>query len=493
MPTSATQYAVLSASYGLAIAALLKYLKDGDNASTSPKAHEVAAQLGPWYSAPANCMLFEKQTVTLGPSINARLADGFCSVNEVQVSRLPHAEAGTSSWSILTSIIHPCPFSRDNLESSSGSKDTAPLSPKKYWARLALEPLTLHDGKLCIKISRATLMTLFAATNARPVFSYSAAAGYRSAYPSYCGQWSIAWPIGKPCMVSLAAHDSHSAATDVYPPDFRVRVDKCVEMLAGIVSDGAGWKLAFPGRAKGPGPWRLEEFKKGFPGAHGSRHLYNMMGGKVFEVDLLALVPVPVRCETDAQESALKLEVPCLAGENDLAVVFVPEPVQVLLAQALDCLPWSSLSWSMHRGLKDILLAYGKPVMNRRRSRLAAMLKCVAKERESTLVEKGWDAEFVRNFMGDMAESSIMAGAGNSGDLVRIVIALVEVLLEHSQVGRSKNKDRTKFWRGQRTQCCDMDLDMDEIIGLAKFFVLEWSQELDYQLYHQLPVTLFLT
>ncbi|TVY50729.1 hypothetical protein LCER1_G006125 [Lachnellula cervina] len=481
MPTPTSQYVALSASYGLAsvilsvflglaVAAFLKYLKDEDNTSTSLKAHEVEAQLGPWHSAPDKWIPFENQTVPLGPAINARLADGFCGVNEVQLSRLPYAEA-------------------DTLESSSRSKDTTTLNPSKNWAHVALEPLTLHDGKLCVKISRATLMTLFALTNAQPVFSYSAAAGYRSAYPSYCGQWSISWPIGKPCTVSLAPHDSNSAATDVYPPEFSVRVDKCVEMLAGIVSDGAGWKLAFPGRAIGPGPWRLEEYKKGFPGAHGSRQLYNMMGGKVVEVDLLTLV----RCETDAQKSALKLEVPCLIGDNDLAVVFVPEPVQALLAQALDCLPWSSLSWSMHRGLKDMLLVYGKPAMNRHRCDLAIMLKYVAKERESVLVEKGWDAQFVRNYMGGMAESSIMAGAGSSGDLVRIVIALVEVLLEDSQVGRSKNKDQTKFWRGQRTQGGNMDLGMDEIIGLVKYFVLEWSQELDYQLYHQLPVSLFLT
>jgi hypothetical protein len=290
-------------------------------------------------------------------------------------------------------------------------------------------------------------------------------------------------------MVSLAAHDSHSAGTDVYPPDFPVRVDKCVEMLAGIVSDGAEWKLAFPGRAKGKGPWKLEERKKGFPGAHGSRHLYNMMGGKVFEVDLLALV----RCEEDAQEYALKLEVPCLAGENDLAVIFAPDSVRILFAYALDCLPWSSLSWSMHRGLKDVLLAYGKPVMNRHRTRLAATLKNTAKESEIALVEKGWDAEFVRSSMGDMAESSIMAGTGNSGDLVRIVIAMVEVLLERFQVGRPKNKDQTNFWRGQRNLDDDIKLDVEGIVGLVKFFVLEWSQELDYQLYHELPVALYLT
>ena len=127
----------------------------------------------------------------------------------------------------------------------------------------------------------------------------------------------------------------------------------------------------------------------------------------------------------------------------------------------------------MHRGLKDVLLAYGKPVMNRHRTRLAAMLKNTTKESESALVEKGWEAEFVRSSMGDIAESSIMAGAGNSGDLVRIVIAMVEVLLERSQAGRSKNKDQTNFWRGKRDLGDDLELDIKGIVGLAKFFVLE--------------------
>jgi hypothetical protein len=63
-----------------------------------------------------------------------------------------------------------------------------------------LEQLTVLDGKLCVKILRATLMTLFAMTNARYVFSYSSVAGYHSSYPSYVGQWGIYWPNGKPCI-----------------------------------------------------------------------------------------------------------------------------------------------------------------------------------------------------------------------------------------------------------------------------------------------------
>jgi len=272
-----------------------------------------------------------------------------------------------------------------------------------------------------------------------------------------------------------------------------VRVDKCIEMLAGIVSAGANRKLAFPGRSKGKGPWILRERKKGFPGAHGSRHLYNMMGGKVYEVDLLVLVEF---CGEDAGE-ILVLQVPCLAEDGNSAHIYVRDHEKSLLAQTLDYLPWSALSWSMHRGLRDILLAFGQRVMDAYRNLLAAKLKNAIRDFETALIARGWDADFVRGPMGEMAESSVMAGGGNSGDLVRVVVAAAEVLLEHSKVvdGAPMSKDLTTFWRGETKDPEEnkQDLGADEVVALTKFFVLEWSQELDYQLYHQLPVSVYMT
>lgn len=59
-------------------------------------------------------------------------------------------------------------------------------------------------------------------------------------------------------------------------------------MTAGVVVTliPNRFRCAFPGR-KAPGLWLLEYEPKGFPGAHGSRHLHNMMGGEVYEVDFL--------------------------------------------------------------------------------------------------------------------------------------------------------------------------------------------------------------
>ena len=330
-------------------------------------------------------------------------------------------------------------------------------------------------------------MTLFALTNARRIFSYSSVSGHRSAYPSYCGQWSITWPIGRPCFVSLTAHDSHTTKTDVYPPSFPARVDKCVEMLAGIVTDGKEWKLAFPGRAKSKGPWMLKERKRGLAGAHGQRHLWNIVGGKVWEVDLFVLE----RCEDDEAKACVRFEVATKDGA--LAALFVEEHEQRLLAKALDCLPWTSLSWSMHWGMRDILLAYSRSTVDLYRSQVATMVKERVRSVGNALVRKGWNTDFVKESMGDLAESAILSGGGNSGELVRVVVAIVECIAKVSEIDIPARHHTILWSEGRDAVYVEDDrLDLDTLIALTKIFVLEWSQELDYQLYHELPVELYL-
>ncbi len=78
--------------------------------------------------------------------------------------------------------------------------------------------------------------------------------------------------------------------------------------------------------------------------------------------------------------------------------------------------------------------------------------------------------------------------------MVRIVVAIVEVILDRMpQKGAGVEKDRTAFWQKQ-TEDDERQFDgtPDAIIALTKFFVLEWSQELDYQLYHNIPVDVLL-
>ena len=163
-------------------------------------------------------------------------------------------------------------------------------------------------------------------------------------------------------MVKLMPHESHMTRTGVYRLSFVQRVDACVSMQCGIVqSRSEKRKIAFCGR-KHAGAYKLKYVAKGFPGAHGSRHLYNMMGGKVYEVGFLAAMPTE---RTNYPSDALMLDLPSRDTSSSARVrMALGQECQDVIRMALDCLPWRCLSWSVHRGLRDILLAFGKPTMN---------------------------------------------------------------------------------------------------------------------------------
>ena len=200
---------------------------------------------------------------------------------------------------------------------------------------------------------------------------YSDASGHRASYTSYCGHFYIEWPLGAPAVVHFHPHNSHSRSTDVYPLMFRVRVDRCVQMMAGVIAsaDRTSFQCAFF-RRKPPGEWVLKYQRKGFPGAHGSRYLCNMMGGKVYEVDFLHAR----RLDEESPPDTLELRLPSTESNKQL-LMRVPIIEQEILDHAMDCLPWSSLSCSIHRGLRDIVVAYAKPTMDRFRQDLASRLQ----------------------------------------------------------------------------------------------------------------------
>lgn len=465
------------------------------------------------------------QPTPVGPIIHAKLVDGFCGFNLIGVSRLPLEKPGKASWTALLATFHqcaPCPiygsgakvYRADtkadltlthNMPRRSPTRQsqrclpitehlverptvcTIDVEPGVYsrqelqsWTSLQTRPLTRHNSSTCIVISRTTLITIIALCNGRTMFRYSDASGHRASYASYCGHFYIEWPLGAPAVVHFHPHDSHTTSTDVYPPIFRVRVNKCVQMMAGVVTsaDGKSFQCAFPGR-KRPGIWVLEYQPKGFPGAHGSRHLYNLMGGKVYEVDFL----LARQTDEDAPPGAMELRLPSIEKNTQLCML-VPEREQRILEQTLDSLPWSSLSWSIHRGLRDILVAYAKPTMDKLRQDLASRLRTFIDGQPEQLEANGWSADFVRGAMAELAANSVLAGSGNSGDSVRVVTDTALLLSEKDL----SVLDETDFWRRERhTLSKGSWLSANAIIALTKCFVLEWSIEFDYQMYHDLP------
>lgn len=427
-----------------------------------------------------------------GPVVSAKLSEGFCQHNTLHLVRVPLRPAGKAGWAVILSILRPEPprpiqsISDDEAEKGEKKADhnrdiVSTDATNTDWASLEHRPLVRYNSHACILISRTTLLTMMCITNARVVFQYCDAAGFRAGYASYNGQWYITWQIGQEAIARFAPHDSHSAATDVYPLTFTQRVDRCVQMVCGVIHAQAGiLQVAFCGR-KAPGLYRLEYVPKGFPGAHGSRHLYNMMGGQAHDVDFMFARQSD---EEKPPPDALVLTLPSTEKGQKVHMI-IPDKEEEMIKQALDCLPWASLSWSIHRGLRDILVAYAKPVMNAHRKELASLLKRTCEDQPHLLDWRGWDPAFVRKNMGAMAASAVLAGEGNSGDLVRVVTEVVLAIVGDWDMSRF---DDVKFWTlpaGERK------LDLQGIVALTKLFVVEWSNEFDYQMYHDLPIEMY--
>ncbi|KAI1381045.1 hypothetical protein F4677DRAFT_209824 [Hypoxylon crocopeplum] len=473
-----------------------------------------------------------------GPVIVARMSDGFGGVNVLHVTRIPLTPPGRAGWStILAMFNHEKPVLhygggvvRDDADvdiaekggrvsvSSTTSADSRAFASSASWIHLDRKALKRYQSHACVTISRTTLITMLVVTNGRPVFQYSDATGFRAGYASYCGQWYITWPIGQEAIVKFAAHDS-IGQTEVLPRSFAQRVDRCGQMVSGVVSSpsSSNFAVGFGGR-KAAGSYRLEHAAKGFQGAHSGRHLYNMLGGKAFQVDFMSARPISedemaaavgasnsseIEIESGS-ESGIVLNLPSKDNKFDISVrMLVPPHEESVIKQALDCLPWTNLSWSMHRGLRDILLAYAKPVMDAHRAQLASLLLRTVAKHPEVLRSRGWDPEFVRDNMGPMASSAVLAGSGNSGDSVRVVTDIVAVYVGDWDIARL---DEVSFWRtlegarrnssspsssSSREREVELELDAQGVVALTKVFVLEWSQEFDYQLYHHLPISMY--
>ncbi|GKZ39858.1 hypothetical protein AbraIFM66950_001403 [Aspergillus brasiliensis] len=120
--------------------------------------------------------------------------------------------------------------------------------------------------------------------------------------------------------------------------------------------------------------------------------------------------------------------------------------------------------------------------MNHYRAQLAHTLRTTVSTRADQLIARGWDAQFVHNgSMADLAAGAVLAGSGNSGDAVRIVTDIAKLVKEQQQ----EVEQRGEGGGGA-------ELNSMAVVALVKFFVLEWSVELDYQMYHDLPLELYL-
>ena len=365
------------------------------------------------------------------------------------------------------------------------------------------QKLVHHEQKACLTISPLTLLTLLVVSNSYERYLLNGESGLRAMYMGYIGSWQISWPIGRPAVVEfLGLPPSLRAQSDPFPHFVKRRVDKCLLMLLGMICGGSIDNIGFADEEDDARS--VLEFRKGGGTGKSRSYLYYLLGGRQFESDYLLRRGLS-QAETPPKE-ALCLTVPAGLAQHSgssrsfqeretapqsFVTIFVPSFEQGKLATALDCLPWSNLSWSIHRGMQTLLLAYGKEVMNEYRPVLARGLEAAAHEQAHELKRRGWNPAFVDNHMAAVAKTSTMQSGGENGDSVRIV---TDVALLYSQYKDESRLDETHFWREQLRKRKDsqnaevkIDLSGDAIVALTKYWVLEWSHELDHRIHEILP------
>lgn len=175
-------------------------------------------------------------------------------------------------------------------------------------------------------------------------------------------------------------------------------------IVRGVDASNKPLKVAFAGRNP-PGRWLLRLLPKRFGAQSSAPDLYNLLGGRAHEVDFL----FRERLLEDAIVSsyARELQVPLLEADRK-STVYIKDDEDAVLAECLDHLPWSPIPWCIHRGLKDVVVAYALPYLDSYRERLARTLAEAVHEHSLALQHQGWDAAFVREWMAGQAESAVM-------------------------------------------------------------------------------------
>lgn len=349
----------------------------------------------------------------------------------LRVSRRPIGKVGIASWTVLLAVFHPSPSHLPHesdpgapvqtirrsttAEKFRGMHSKNPTGGEQalfeiHWHhKLAKQPLIFYKEVACTTMPRTTLIVIVLLSSADESYRYDGPAGLRLGYGGYSGTFQVDWPIGQRATLSFKAHERYQRGTDVFPMYFQRRPSKCIDMVVGIVNretNGSNKpsKVAFAGR-KPPGRWLLKLLPKRFGAQRAAPDLFNLLGGLAYEVDFL----FRERLAEDASNPshARALQVPSLQVDRT-SIVYVRDREEAVIADCLDHLPWSPLAWSIHRGLKDLVVAYAQPFLTAYREPLARTLAEAVSEHSFALQRRGWDATFVRGWMAEQAASAIL-------------------------------------------------------------------------------------
>lgn len=378
---------------------------------------------------------------------------------------------------------------RDEISNLINSGKTHPS--EEHWRKeLKQQTLVMYNGVASAMIDSTTLIVFILLSQMTVEYRHEGPMGLSITFVGYTGKLRI--KSAAETVVEYEQYRDVQKGNNPYPISFPRKPRDCVHMGLGIVDRNPEDKIAFDDKQPSDGKtYTITLQKKGYHGQDYANDVYDLMGGRSSDVDFLAFKSMegyhdPAGCYGFETEGGYSF--------------FLDQRMSALVADCLDNLPWSVLGWSIHEGMKDLLLGFASAFLDLYSQELAILFRQAATTYADNLIHKEWKERFVRTRVPDIVGAAFDDRL-KSGNVCRVVAALAEEIWEHGlpttttayQSADSITKP-TKFWKDQlkdpqHTLFKPMKklLDPDAIVALTKAYFLKCSFKFDYRVYHKLP------
>ena len=372
-------------------------------------------------------------------------------------------------------------------------------SSEEHWKKeIKNQTLVMYNGIASTMIDSTTLVVFILLSQMTMEYRHDGPMGVSITFVGYTGKLRI--KSGAETVVEYEQFRDVQKGHNPYPISFPRKPRDCVHMGLGIVDRNPEDKVAFDDRQPSDGRgYTITLQRKGYHGQSYANDVYDLMGGHSRDVDFLAFKPI------EGSHEMRNLYEFCTEGGYSF---FLDQDMCMIIADCLDKLPWSVLGWSIHEGMRDILLGFASASLDLYRQELAVLFRMAAKTYADNLIAKEWKEGFVRTRMPDIVGAAF-DNRLKSGNVCRVIAALAEEIWEHglptttttttmTAITAYQSTDAitkpTHFWReqlqhplGSMARPMKKSLDPDAIVALTKAYFLKCSYEFDYRVYHKLP------
>lgn len=379
---------------------------------------------------------------------------------------------------------------RDEISNLVSNGETHPS--EVHWKKeLKKQTLVMHNGIASTSIDSATLVIFILLSQMTMEWRHDGPMGLSITFVGYTGKLRI--KSGAETVVEYEQFRDVQKGQNPYPISFPRKPRDCVHMGLGIVDRNPEDKIAFDDRQPDNGQsYVIVMQKKGYHGQNYANDVYDLMGGCSSDVDFLAFQSMA------GHESRVG---PYKINAEGGHTFFLDRDISMIIADCLDKLPWSVLGWSIHEGMKDVLLGFASASLDLYRQELAILFRHAATTYANNLIDKEWKEGFVRTRVPDIVGAAFDDRL-KSGKVCRVIAALAEEIWQHGMPNTTTNAYQSadsitkpaKFWKDQLedplrslARPVKKSLDPDAVVALTKAYFLKCSYDFDYPVYHKLP------